>query len=131
MTGRGRDEIEQRLIDHEVRLSEAREAAELYAAGRESRQEGRLGQADRRWYRAELVSILAGARTEADLHGLGLSDRVVREARLGETLREAWTRFRPRHLAPPREPDRARGAPPVTTRVRGRPFPPDPRPEAP
>lgn len=95
MAARRREELEQRLIDHEVRLSEAREAGQRYAASRESRQERESGQADRRWYRAELVSMLEAARTEAELQGLGINDQVVREARLGDSLLDAWNRFRP------------------------------------
>lgn len=93
MTTKGREELEQRLIDHEVRLTRAREAGELYAAARDARKEKQSGQADRRWYREQLISMLKAARTEADLEGLGLSDEVMREARLGESVHEAWTRF--------------------------------------
>lgn len=95
MAARSREELEQRLIDHEVRLSEARETGQRYTASLKLCQASQSGQADRRWYRGELVSMLAAARTEADLHGLGLSDEVVRDARLGKSLREAWERFRP------------------------------------
>ena len=95
MTARSREETEQRLIDHEVQMSKVRETRQRHAATRESWQVRESGRADRRWYRGELITMLAGARTEADLHGLGLSDAMVREARLGDTLAEAWTRFRP------------------------------------
>jgi hypothetical protein len=92
------NEFDQKLIDHEVRVSKAREAGEIHAAGRDSLRERQSSQADRRWYRGELIAMLTAACSEADLHGLGLSDAVVREARLGDSLLEAWTRFRPRHL---------------------------------
>jgi hypothetical protein len=42
--------------------------------------------------------MLMGARSEADLEGLGLTDEVIRDAQLGDSLREAWARFHP----PPR-----------------------------
>jgi len=93
-----RKEFDQKLIDHEVRMSKMREAGEIHAAGRDSLRERQSRQADRRWYRGELVAMLTAARSEADLQGLGLSDDVVREARLGDSLLEAWTRFRFRHL---------------------------------
>lgn len=96
------EDIQQRMIDHEVRMSEAREIGELYTASRESRHERQISQADGRWYRGELIAMLTAARSERDLHGLGLSDDVVREARLGDSLAEAWTRFRPQHRPPPR-----------------------------
>jgi hypothetical protein len=92
------EEFDQKLIDHEVRVTKAREAGEIHAAGRDSLAERQNSQADRRWYRGELVAMLTAARSEADLHGLGLSDAVVREARLGDSLLEAWTRFRSRCL---------------------------------
>lgn len=88
-------EHEQRLIEHEVRLSNAREAGALYAASRDARQDRRTAAADRRWYRKQLISMLIEAGTEADLEGLGLSDEVMREARLGDTVHAAWTRFHP------------------------------------
>jgi hypothetical protein len=87
------EELEQKLIEHEVRLSKAREAGALYALGREARKDSRSSVTDRRWYREQLVSMLIEARTEADLEGLGFSDEVVREARLGNSVHEAWARF--------------------------------------
>lgn len=92
---RSREEVEQRMIDHEVRLTRAREAGQMYVARLRARQERESNEAERQWYRRELISMLRSARTEADLHGLGLSDRVVREARLGGSLLEAWARFCP------------------------------------
>jgi hypothetical protein len=97
-------EFEQKVIDHEVRMSKAREVGQVYSDGRDSRTAGRSTQADRRWYRAELVGMLREARSEADLRGLGFSDDVVREARLGDTLLDAWARFRlPHHASAPAE----------------------------
>ncbi len=93
MAQQRREELEQKLIEHEVRLSTAREAGELYVASRAARQDERSSVADRRWYREQLISMLMEARTEADLEGLGLSDEVVREARLGNSVHEAWSRF--------------------------------------
>lgn len=105
-------EFEQRLIEHEVRLSKAREAGELYVAGRDARQDERSSVADYRWYRQQLISMLLSARTESELEGLGLSDEVMREARLGNSVHEAWAGFHPppppNHLTEPAErPDRA------------------------
>lgn len=88
------EEFEQRLIDHEVRRGRVLEARERFVASRERRQELRSRRGGLHWYRRELAAILAAARTEQELHELGLSDEVVREARLGDTLREAWGRFR-------------------------------------
>jgi hypothetical protein len=98
MTAPRRQEFEQQLIDHEVRVSRVREAGEMYAAGRDERRDSRSSLADRRWYRGELISMLAAARTEAELDGLGLSDEVVREAGLGDSLLQAWARYGPAHL---------------------------------
>lgn len=92
-TTQNRDEYEQRLIDHEVRISRAREAVAKYQGGRESREERRSGAAEERWFRKQLVSMLSGAATVQDLEGLGVSDEVVREARLGESVAEAWARY--------------------------------------
>ena len=101
-------EFQQRMIEHEVRLSEAREAGEEYAVRLGDRFDQQSGYADRRWYRDQLVSMLMEARTEADLAGLGLSDEVIREARLGESVHEAWTRY---HPPPPQLPGWTSGAP--------------------
>lgn len=100
MTARRTNTFEQKLIDHEVRVSEAREIGERHVAGRDVRRERTSSQADRRWYRRELVDMLTAARTEDDLRELGLSDEVVREAGLGDSLMEAWARFRGPHHAP-------------------------------
>jgi hypothetical protein len=101
MATRRREETEQRLIDHEVRLSEAREAGERFTAARESRRDARGRQSDRLWYRRELIAMLRAAQTEDELHELGLSDAVVREARLGDSLAEAWASFRLWQFSPP------------------------------
>lgn len=113
MPAHRKDELEQRLIDHEVRLTEAREAGETYIAGRESRMERHGSRADQRWYRGELIAMLQAADTEAELRGLGLSDAVVREARLGNSVMDAWTRFRSGRLPLPAPPSgrEARTAP--------------------
>lgn len=95
MTAQRRKELDQRLIEHEVRLSERREAREEYAARLKVRHDQLSGHADGRWYRDQLISMLMEARTEADLSGLGLSDEVMREARLGDSVHAAWTRFHP------------------------------------
>lgn len=115
MAAHRREEIEQRLIDHEVWLSTFREAEEIYAAGQASRRDVQRGAADRRWYRRELVAMLSAARTEREARELGLSDAVVREARLGDTLLQAWARFRPQHLPPPRVPERTEARAPGRT----------------
>jgi hypothetical protein len=106
MAARRTNAFEQKLIDHEIRVSKVREAGELYAASREARRERRSGLSDRRWYRDQLISMLMAARTEADLEGLGLSDEVVREAGLGDSLHETWAGFH----SPPDSPDRVTGA---------------------
>lgn len=106
MTVRHREELEQWLIDHEVRLSEAREAAQRNLEARAA------WQADQQWYRSQLIAMLADARTEEELRGLGLSDKVVREAGLGASLAEAWRRFDPRH-SPPSLAELARGGEPA------------------
>lgn len=95
MNAQRREQLDQRLIEHEVRLSKAREAGELYALRREAREDHWSSAADRRWYREQLISMLMAAPTEADLEGLGLSDEVMRDARLGESVHEAWARFHP------------------------------------
>lgn len=99
MAARRTQETEQRMIDTEVRRSVAREADEAFTAARDAHQERESSRADRRWYRGELIAMLTAAKTASDLHELGLSDDVVREARLGDTLVQAWARFRPPHFA--------------------------------
>ncbi len=89
---RDRGEYEQRLIDHEVRLTESREAIARYLGGRQSREDGRSSAAEERWFREQLIAMLAGASSEDDLAGLGLTDELVRKARLGDSLAEAWAR---------------------------------------
>jgi hypothetical protein len=100
MPAQRREEFEQRLIDHEVRRGRVDEAREQFTALRESRWESRSSWEDWRWYRRELIAMLAAAGTEAELRGLGLSDEVIREARLGATLLEAWARFHLPQFAP-------------------------------
>lgn len=90
-----RDGLEQRIIDHQVRLSGVREAAEAYYASREDRRERRTVFAEKRWERGQVISMLAGAASERELEHLGLSDALIREAGLGDSLAHAWTRFRP------------------------------------
>jgi type II secretory pathway component PulF len=92
MASTRREEFEQRLIDHEVRVTRAREAVEQYQGGRQSRAELRTSAAEDRWFREQLITMLAAASTLEDLAGLGLTDELVRTTRLGDSLAEAWAR---------------------------------------
>jgi hypothetical protein len=92
-TEESRAGYEQRRIDHEVRLSRAREVVEGYVGGRASREERRSSAAENRWFREQVAAMLAGAAREEELAGLGLSDAMVREARLGDSVAEAWARY--------------------------------------
>lgn len=101
MPGRSRDE-EQRIIDHEVRLSRARESVAQCHDRQQRWSDRRAATAEQDWYREEVVSILAAATTEQELQSLGLSNRVIREVGLGESLLKAWRSVHPRNPGSPR-----------------------------
>lgn len=86
---------EQSLIDHEVRVSRTQETMHLAHEGRERRRDGRSIRAEDAWVRDQLIHMLKGAETEEELSDLGLSDDVIQEARLGDSVVEAWSRYRP------------------------------------
>lgn len=93
MAGRS-EELEQRIIEHEARLSRARETVDDCLARRQARRERGQAAAETEWVREQIVSIIAGAADEEELEGLGVSDEVVRELGLGSSLREVWSRYR-------------------------------------
>lgn len=86
-------EFQQRIIDHEVRLTRARLAAACTAAASESRRDDRRSAAEEGWVRQQAIAMLASAPTAGDLAGLGLSDAFIRDAGLGTSLRAAWRAF--------------------------------------
>lgn len=94
MAGRS-PEQEQRVINFEVLMSRTREAAVRFDAMRLGRRQRLADVQERRWYRRELIAILGSAPTEREVADLGLSNEMVREARLGNTVKEAWARFGP------------------------------------
>lgn len=89
------DDPEQRQIDQEVRLSRTRETMHLSHEARERRRDRRSARAENAWFRDQLILMLKGAETEEELAGLGLSDGLIQEANLGDSLVQAWSRFRP------------------------------------
>lgn len=97
--------LDQSIIDHEVRLGRMEAGLERVRASRQARDETRRAAAEARWFREQYVAMLRSAASEEELQGLGLSDEMIREARLGDSLLEAWKALRP---------------PPVFTRVTGR-----------
>lgn len=109
---------EQRIIDHEVRLSRTREIVEGYAAGRRARGESREAWRQAAWMRERLAGLIAGASLE-ELDSLGVTDQVVRELRLGASVQAVWRRL---HSSPPPptqlSPPGARRAPRARVRPR-------------
>jgi hypothetical protein len=91
-----RDALEQRLIEHEMRLSRARAALHDHLVHRQRRAElhGDREQAD--WLRLRIAEMIAAASLD-ELPTLGLDDTLVRELELGPSLRAAWERL----CAPP------------------------------
>ena len=92
---RRREELEQRIIEHEARLSRARATIDDCLARQQARRERGQAAAETEWVREQIISMIAGAEGEQELEGLGLSDEVVRELELGSSLREVWIRYRP------------------------------------
>lgn len=88
------EDREQRIIDHEVRLSRAREAVAHTRGKREGRSTRRAAAAEQAWHRENVISMLGSVATEQELQELGLSDDVVQEVGLGDSLLRAWKAFR-------------------------------------
>jgi hypothetical protein len=86
-------ELEQRIIDHEARVTRTQELRAFSDGARERRREQRDANAEERWLREGMISILRAAESEREVRELGLSDEVIREARLAQSLAEAWQRF--------------------------------------
>lgn len=93
--------MEQQIIDHEVRLSQASETLAWCRGRRQRWSERHAALAEQAWYRAEVASMLSSAATQQELQGLGLTDGVVREAGLGRSLVEAWKATHPARRAGP------------------------------
>lgn len=88
------NEQEQRIIDHEVRVAHTEALVEQTRAARRARVENRGLEAESQWFRQQYITMLRSAATSQELHDLGLTDELVRDARLGGSLTEAWERFR-------------------------------------
>lgn len=92
-------DLEQRAIDHEVRLARARTVLEACRIARLLRMESKEARGELLWLREQYFSMLRAAGTEQEVRELGLTDEAVREARLGATVAEAWQRVH--RLIPP------------------------------
>jgi hypothetical protein len=91
-----RDALEQRLIEHEMRLSRARATLHDFLVHQQRRAD-RHGQEEQTdWLRLRIAEMIATASLE-ELPTLGLDDTLVRELELGPSLRAVWERL----CAPP------------------------------
>jgi hypothetical protein len=91
---RGGDEragLQQRIIDHEARLSRAAGLVHDYQERQRARAAARLSWEQSAWLRRQLAQMIAESPRD-ELHALGLTDEMVRESRLGDTLQAAWDR---------------------------------------
>lgn len=95
-----RQRLEQRIIDHEVRVARTRAAVQRVHATREAQRERRQALQEMLWLREQCVAMLRTAATEEELQGLGLTDEVMRELRLGDSVSAAWHRFTRSRLHP-------------------------------
>ena len=82
-------DAQQQIIDHEVRLSRAAALVHEYQRRRSLRAEARLHWEQATWLRRQLAGMIADMPRD-ELHELGLTDQMVREARLGDSLQAAW-----------------------------------------
>jgi hypothetical protein len=89
-----RESRQQRLIEHEMRLSRTRALIDRYAAWMQERDDARDAGRETAWVRRRMAEMIAGASPD-ELHALGVTDEVVREMRLGTSLRDAWSRLHP------------------------------------
>lgn len=87
---------DQRIIDHEVKLTRTTAALERALAGQKARGERRQALAEALWVRQQYVAMLRSARDEGELRELGLTDEMIRDVRLGDSVSAAWRRFRAR-----------------------------------
>lgn len=92
---RSREVLEQRLVDHEVLLARTEAAIQQVRGSRQSRGERRAALQEELWVREQYVAMLRATETEQELPGLGLTDEMIREVRLGDSLAAAWHRFGP------------------------------------
>ncbi len=92
-----RGRLDQRIIDNEVRLSRSRALIEDTFLQRERWADAREAGEEAAWLRGRLAAMIAGA-SGGELEELGLTDDMVREAGLGNSLRDAWERLHPPHL---------------------------------
>lgn len=104
-------EMEQRMLDHEMRLSRTAELVLRYRAARRARLAARAAWEQDTWMRREISEMIAAARRD-ELDHLGLTDDVVRELRLGDSVLEAWEKLHPapfNFAPPPRKPGEPAG----------------------
>jgi hypothetical protein len=97
-----RDAIEQRLIEHEMRLSRARAAVHDYVVQRQRRIDRRTEWEQAVWLRRQVAQMITAMPLD-ELPTLGVDDALVRELNLGPSLRAAWERLcapPPRHSPP-------------------------------
>ena len=85
---------EQRIIDHEVRLSRTREIVERFAAREGVWAERYEARQQTAWLRRRLIDLIASTPLE-EMENLGLTDQSVRDVRLGTSVREVWERLHP------------------------------------
>jgi hypothetical protein len=90
-----KQDLEQRLIDHEVRVAWAEAALARARGARRARKERRVALREELWAREQYVAMLRTAASEEELQALGLTDEMMRTAQLGSSLAAVWHRFRP------------------------------------
>jgi hypothetical protein len=90
---------QQKIIDHEVLLAQARVVREQSRIARQERIDGKVALGELLWLREQYISMLRAAETEQEVRELGLTDEAIREANLGTSVGDAWQRA---HTPPPR-----------------------------
>lgn len=90
------DRREQRIIEHEVLLSRTRAIIQDYLVARQERADARAATEQNAWMRTQVSDMIARASAD-ELEGLGLTDELMRELRLGTSVQGVWTAL---HSAP-------------------------------
>lgn len=89
------------MIDHEVRLARTEAAIQRARGTRQAHGARRQALQEKLWMREQYVAMLRTASTQEELQALGLTDEMMREARLGDSLAAVWHRFGPAGGDPP------------------------------
>lgn len=95
---RSSSDQEQRIIDHEVLLARAEAALARATVARDERRQRKAALDELLWVREQYVAILRAAATEQEARDLGLTDEVIRDVELGDSMADVWRRL---HRASP------------------------------